>query len=208
MTRPILSSRPSSWHLITALLVAIALSIVSTAWGSPGAHGPNGEHLDTPAQTGGATNAAPRFEAQSETFELVGPLQGGELSILINRFATNEPVLNATVEIESGPLKAAAKFHADLGDYAVDDAALLQALALPGEHSLVITVLAGADTDLLDGTLVVAASAADAHSHAHDDGLGLPLTAWLALALAAIAAAAYFLRRRSRGTVRTAGGAL
>ena len=45
----------------------------------------------------------PSFEARSEAFELVGRLQGGELSILINRFATNEPVLNATVEPSDQP---------------------------------------------------------------------------------------------------------
>ena len=74
------------------------------------------------------------MEAKSETFELVARLGGGELSILIDRFETNEPVLNAQVEVESGKLKAVAKFHADQGDYAVDDAALLGALGQPGAH--------------------------------------------------------------------------
>lgn len=75
----------------------------------------------------------------------MGRLQGGELSILINRFATNEPVLNATVEVETGNLKAPAKFHADMGDYAIDDANMLKALAAPGDHPMVVTVLAGND---------------------------------------------------------------
>ena len=58
------------------LLGGFALS-TGIAWASPGAHGPNGEHLDA-APTAGATSSAPRFEAKSESYELVGRLQGGE----------------------------------------------------------------------------------------------------------------------------------
>ena len=65
-------------------------------------------------------------------------------------------MLNAKLEVESGSLKAAAAFRAEAGDYVVTDAALLKALAAPGEHALVFTLVAGKDSDLLDGTLVVA----------------------------------------------------
>ncbi|MFY3386091.1 hypothetical protein [Paracidovorax sp. MALMAid1276] len=173
----------------------------SAAWASPGAHGPNGEHLDAPGQAAASTGAAPRFEAQSDTFELVGRLQGGELSILINRFATNEPVLHAQVEVESGALKAAATFHADMGDYAVDDEAMLKQLATAGEHSLIVTVLAGPDSDLLDATLQVASPAPQAGDHGH--GHELPRAAWAlgvlaVLALLALLAAAAWRLGRSR----------
>lgn len=136
---------------------------------SPGAHGPNGEHLDAPTVSASG-KASPRIEAKSELFELVGTLAGGELSLLIDRFATNEPLLKADVEVESGGLKAKAKFHADIGDFSVDDPALLKKLSTPGEHALVITVLAGADTDLLDGVLRVTEAVSDAgHGHAHGE---------------------------------------
>lgn len=148
----------------------LAISLLAAAplqgWAGPGAHGPNGEHLDT-AQTGvvGARQASPRFEAKSDLFELVGTLAGGELSILMDRFDTNEPVLKAQVEIESGGVKAVAKFHDDIGDYSVDDPAMLKKLLTPGEHPLVITVLAGKDSDLLDAVLRV--EAMDGGDHAH-----------------------------------------
>lgn len=152
----------------TVIPAVLLLAVSTTAIASPGAHGPNGEHLDT-NQTGQIqANAAPRLDAKSELFELVARLDGGELSILIDRFATNEPVLKADVEVESGSSKAKAKFHADLGDYAVDDPAMLKLLSTPGEHPVVITVLAGQDTDLLDGVLRVTAqaqSAGEGHSH-------------------------------------------
>ena len=105
-----------------------------------------------------AARPVPRVEAKSELFELVANLKPGELSILVDRYETNEPVLGAQLEVESGSLKAIAAFRADKGDYVVTDAALLKALAAPGEHALVFTLMAGKDSDLLDGTLLVGGS--------------------------------------------------
>lgn len=143
--------------------LALALSLfTAAAAAAPGAHGPNGEHLDADQAGPAAVSAAPQLDARSELFELVARLDGGELSLLIDRYATNEPVLKAQVEVESGPLKANATFHADLGDYAVDDPALLKQLSAPGAHPLVITILAGDEADLLDGVLHVGAGQAHA----------------------------------------------
>ncbi len=185
--------------LLSAGFAAMVLSSASV-FAAPGAHGPNGEHLDTSAQAGTTSGPVPSFEARSEEFELVGRLQGGELSILINRFATNEPVLNAVVEVESGALKAPAKFHEDMGDYAIDDISMLKALAAPGEHSVVVTVLAGSDSDLLDGTLNVSAPKLNAEVHADDDSHahGSSRSIWLALALAVLAAIVWFLARKPK----------
>jgi hypothetical protein len=188
------------------------------AHAGPGAHGPGGEHLDAPQGTASAGTAAPRLEAQTELFELVARLGGGELSILIDRYATNEPVLNASVEVESGGLKAKATFHADHGDYAVDDAALLKRLSTAGEHALVITVQAGAEADLLDGTLVVgAAPTANAHGHGpdaaldhdHDSSHAVERALWIggAVLLAGMAATAVMWRQRRRTTPSPAGDA-
>ncbi len=147
------SPQPTQYRLMLAVVLPLVLLLSASAFAAPGAHGPNGEHLDGPAQTASVGSAAPRMEAKSETFELVAHLREDELSMLINRFETNEPVLDAKVEVESGAVKAVAKFHSDHGDYAIDDPAFLKALKAPGAHPLVITVLAGADTDLLEGTL-------------------------------------------------------
>lgn len=190
------------WRQLAAAVCAAMLA-GATVFAAPGAHGPNGEHLDAPAAAGGAVNAAPRFEAQSDMFEVVGRLQGGEFSMLINRFATNEPVLDAKVEIESGAVKAQAKFHADLGDYAIDDATMLKALSLPGEHPLVITVVAGADADLLDGSLKVSAPVDD-HGHGH----GVPYWVWLAVVVAVLLSAGLYYRRKARGSRTPSMGAV
>lgn len=181
-------------------LLALALTAL-LVWGNipalaaPGAHGPNGEHLDSPS-TMRAASALPRVEAKSETFELVAELRASELTIFVDRYESNEPVLGAQLEVETGPLKAVAAFRAEQGDYVVTDAAMLKALAAPGEHGLVFTLVAGEDSDLLDGTLIgtaarVAASAKDDHGHAHggdDHGHDheLERAAWIGAGVAAL----------------------
>jgi hypothetical protein len=155
----------------TTLAAALGLLLtLNPAFAAPGAHGPNGEHLDAPVASGTA-QTQPRIEARTDSFELVATLYAGELSVLIDRYATNEPVLRASLEVESGGLKAKATFHADQGDYAVDDAKLLALLRQPGEHALVFTLVASGESDLLDGTLktTAGATAAGGHGHAHDD---------------------------------------
>jgi hypothetical protein len=207
--------------LLRALATAaLAATLHFGAVAAPGAHGPNGEHLDGPTTTAAAGGSRPRIEAKSEQFELVATLSGGEFSMLIDRFATNEPVLNAQVEVESGGLKAKAPFHADLGDYAVADEAMLKLLGKPGDHALVITVIHGQESDLLDATLKVTADQAQAATeapHAHDHGgaadhghghmsgsrklwLGLGLVAAVLIALAA-------WRRRAAAKTWTGGQA-
>lgn len=187
--------------LVTALLLAVPVQA------GPGAHGPNGEHLDGPAGSAHApTTAAPRLETRSEAFELVATLAGGELSLLIDRYETNEPVLGATVEVESGGHKAQARFHADHGDYAVVDEAFLKAVSAPGEHALIITVTAGEQADLLDGVLKVMPEAAAADDHGHDHAATSRLI-WMAGGLAvltAFAGGSWLLRRRALRNGRNA----
>ena len=171
----LLIKRQPSQHLLAA--AAMALLAHTTAMAAPGAHGPNGEHLDAPT-TMRAASALPRVEAKSETFELVAELRTDELAIVVDRFESNEPVLGAQLEVESGSLKAVAAFRAEQGDYAVTDAAMLKALAAAGEHGLVFTLVAGKDSDLLDGTLVAlwgggaALAATNDHEHDHEHAHG------------------------------------
>jgi hypothetical protein len=192
------SSQPTLYRLVLAVVLPLVLLLSASAFAAPGAHGPNGEHLDGPAQTASAGSAVPRMEAKSETFELVAHLRDDELSMLVNRFETNEPVLDAKVEVESGQVKAVAKFHSDLGDYAIDDPTFLKALKAPGAHALVITVLAGSDADLLEGTLNTEGAAAGGHSHDEEHGHGVPAAVWIALALLACGVAIYVLNRGAR----------
>ena len=178
---------PSIFRSIGAILTAILMVLMPVlAWAGPGAHGPNGEHLDSP-KTDNSMQAGLRIEANSDVFELVGTLAGGELSIFIDRFVTNEPLLQAQVEVESGALKAQAKFRAEIGDYKIDDPAMLQKLSMPGEHPLVITVIAGKDSDLLDAVLSVPATLAADDHHFHWEWWALGALATLVLLGIAVA---------------------
>lgn len=184
--------------LVMAVLAGLAL-MGSFAMAGPGAHGPNGEHLDAPMGGFGAP-ARPRVVAHSETFELVAELQDGTLSIILDHHDTNEPVLGASVEIESAGIKAMALFREAQGDYALEPGDLLSLLQKPGEHALVFTIVAGADADLLDGVLVNT-QPPTAHDH---DAPSFFRWALLIAGAMALGGLALLVWRRTRGRARSA----
>lgn len=180
----------------TNVLKVIFIFVLATpqVLAAPGAHGPDGEHLVGSAASHAQGDGGARIETSSELFELVGHLQGQELSVMIDRYNSNEPVLNAELDVEFGAITAQATFHADQGDYAFDDAALLAALAKPGQHALVFTLSAGDDSDLLEGTLNVTKQY-QAHD-THDDHAHFPWRWSAAAGLILLAALGMVLRRR------------
>jgi hypothetical protein len=101
-----------------------------------------------------AADTTTRSEAQTELFELVATSGKGQLTVFLDRFATNEPVTGAKVEVESGNWKAVAQENGD-GSYRVKT----EQFGKPGRYPLQFTVQAGADTDLMETTLVVAEAA-------------------------------------------------
>lgn len=104
-----------------------------------------------------STTIAPRVDASSDIFELIGVLRAGKLTIYVDRFITNEPVSDADVDVETpgGALKAVRNGD---GTFTLD-----AAWAKAGEsHDLIFTVSAGADLDVLTGTLKVPAEAPNA----------------------------------------------
>ncbi|MBC8055206.1 MAG: hypothetical protein H7Y61_01355, partial [Rhizobiales bacterium] len=112
------------------------------------------DHGAAPTATG---SALPRFAAVSETFELVGVLNGTQLSLYLDRFADNSPVKGASIELEIGGAKVIAEPRAD-GEFA----AVLAETPRPGVLPVTATVVAGAETDLLAGEF-------DLHEAPHDD---------------------------------------
>lgn len=119
------------------------------------AHGGE-DHGDGPKPVSVA-NVAPRAEAQTELFELLATPANGQLTIFVDRFASNAPVTGAKVEVESGSWKAVAVAAGDgsSGSYRV----AAPQFAKPGSYPLLFTVEAGTDTDLIETTLVVADAA-------------------------------------------------
>lgn len=194
------NSKPFGSHLTTVTLV-LACGFSSGVR----AHGPEGDHdhasEDAAADSAQAgAHAEPRMEARTELFELVATLDGGELSVMVDRYATNEPVLGGEVEVEAGGIKAKGTFHADHGDYAFTEPALLKALAQPGHHPVVFTVVSGDDSDLIEGALHVEPGQTETAHEASGHGV----TGWkryvlgALLALAVMAVAWKLLPRRAR----------
>lgn len=89
------------------------------------------------------TSVAPRFEARSDLFELVGVLHGEELVLYLDQAANNQAIASATIEVESGAFKAEAVSVNGAFRFAAG------ALAQPGKHALTITVQTDSDIDLL-----------------------------------------------------------
>ena len=201
---------PLSTAAAIRTLVACSL-LVFAAHGiaAPGAHGPNGEHLDDRAAVRSAS-IAPRVEAHTEIFELVAELRKGEFAIVLDRYTTNEPVLGAKVEVEAGPAKASAEFRPEQGDYVVTDPAFIKALSSPGEHSLVFTILEGQDSDLLDATFRNTDGGSNRlrqhdHDHEHEHEHEFERALWGAAGLGAlglIGGVALWRQRQRRKTVR------
>lgn len=174
-----------------ARALPILILATATAWAHEGHdHGPAVQEI--------RVDAAPRAAAESEEFELVAVLEGGKLQLYLDRFASNEPVADAGIEVESGAFKGLAKAVAP-GVYTLPG----EVFAKPGKHPLTIGVQAGESADLLAATLEVPQPAAT-------PGSGGPLLwqAWWGIvlsALAGLAALVFVLARLRERTVMGAG---
>ncbi|MDO9563307.1 MAG: HlyD family efflux transporter periplasmic adaptor subunit [Bradyrhizobium sp.] len=95
-------------------------------------------------------NLAPRAEAVSELYELVAIARAGELVVYLDRFATNEQVDGATIEVETpaGPEPARA---------IANEPYRLSApwSSKPGAYDLIFTVTKDGIADLLPVTLTI-----------------------------------------------------
>ncbi len=136
-----------------------------------------------------SASIAPRFEARSDLFELVGILNGKELWLYLDKAESNEPVERAAIEIESGSFKG--KAVASQND---TFKLMAPSLAQPGQHALTITVEAGDESDLLTTTFEMkAADSPDAKKALAGNWL---VYAGVAIALALLAAAVIRMRKR------------
>ena len=171
--------------ILIAALVVVLTTFFSSAWAGEG-H----DHGDAPAAATGT--AAPRLTSHSDLFEVVGMVEGNEMKIYLDRFATNEPVTDAKIEVEIGNIKGIAAAQAD-GSYIFKN----DVFTKPGDLSVSFTVIAGKDADLLAGDLKIDGPVND---HAHDEA-AKPWLRWAAYAGGALLLAAIVfvaMRRRRR----------
>lgn len=183
MSRPLIAA---ARRLILACLAALPL-----VFGSALAHE---GHDETPAARAPVPGLAPRLAASSPDIELLAELRHDALVIYLDRFATNEPLSGATIEVEEGSNRGTA---APVGEGLYQVSAPW--LARPGRHALVFTVHAKDLDDLLNGTLEVP----EAHAAGEKAALSGFITGWKAYAAVAAAAvlliaAGVFMARRRR----------
>lgn len=151
----------------------------------------HGHDHDAPAAASGP--ALPRFSAISEVFELVGVVDGRQLTVYLDRFEDNAPVKDAKVELEIGGAKLALRQHAE-GEY---QGALAQELK-PGVIAVTASIVAGQDADILAGELDLHEAAAAQDTHARG---WRAYAAWAAGAVVVLAALIW-LGRRAAGAQR------
>jgi len=97
-----------------------------------------------------STTIAPRADASSEEFEIVLVAREGRLQIFLDTFRGNEPVGDATIEID-GP-EGTVKAEPDgTGAYGL----AAPWIAQPGDYALAITVQARGTVDVLTASLVI-----------------------------------------------------
>lgn len=167
--------------------LAALLASAAFAWPTLAQAGPGHDHGDSAPTPAGP--ALPRFAAVSESFELVGVLDGKQITLYLDRAADNAPVAGAQIELEI----AGTPFKAEANDdrYSV----VLPEAPKPGVLPITATVSAGAEMDLLAGELDLHADAhADEAAHTHS---WMAYAGWAAAGLTALAVIVLTGRRRA-----------
>ena len=100
-------------HYLVQLIAVLTLAISPTSYAGPGHdHGdekPNQQQAKT----------LPRFYAESDLYELVGVIRDKQITLYLDRYATNEAVKGANLEVEIDGVKMAVKPHGD-GEYLIE----------------------------------------------------------------------------------------
>lgn len=112
------------------------------------------DHGDAPPPI--TVQTAPRATAASALFQLVAVAQDGSLTVYLDEFDTNTPIVAAVIDVETPAGPAVATPEGEI--YRLD----APWSHTSGEHELLFTVTSGSDVDFLTATLSVAAPPAPA----------------------------------------------
>ena len=180
----------AAWSL-AAVLAGFAPQILA---------GDGHDHGESPAPTAGP--ALPRFTAVSELFEMVGVVNGKNLTVYLDRFADNSPVKDAKVDLALDGTAIALEPHAD-GEFE----ATLQDSLKPGVVSVTATVVAGEDADLLATELDVHEElAAVTHEETTETDMK-PYATWAGAGVLVLGLIGWAALRRGSSRNRSTGGA-
>jgi len=178
-------------------MAALFMALTPALAGEGHDHGEAPLAADSPAQ--------PRFTAESEDFELVGVVQGQRITMYLDRKASNEPVTQASLELEVAGKTLQAKATPE-GAFEVS---LPEPLA-DGSVPVSATVVVGDTSDLLAAEIDVHGDEHGVdHGEEHAPADATPHTSrrwlpWAGAALVVIGLLAFWGRQRR---LRTGGAA-
>ena len=122
--------------------VATFMALIFTLLSPMAIAGAGHDHAEAAPKTQGT--ALPRFVAVSEDLEMVGIVNGKQLTIYLDRFTDNSPVNDALIDIDIQGGKYKAEKHG-VGEYEV----ILKDTLKPGVIAITATIQAGDLNDLL-----------------------------------------------------------
>ena len=125
-------------HSTAATFMALIFTLLSPMAIAGEGH----DHAEAAPKTQGT--ALPRFVAFSEDLEMVGIVNGKQLTIYLDRFTDNSPVNDALIDIDIQGGKYKAEKHG-VGEYEV----ILKDTLKPGVIAITATIQAGDLNDLL-----------------------------------------------------------
>lgn len=182
-------AQSSFWR--AAALASLLLGSTAT-WAGDG-------HDHGEAAPAAAAAALPRFAAVSDDFELVGVLNGQHLTLYLDHAADNRPVADGELTLELGGEQVKVSPHR-VGEF---EAELAEPLP-DGETSIMATVTAQGQSDLLTGVLDVHVAHAE-HDHADASSRVVVLGGGVAVLGAGVLV--WALRRRTRTNAALGGAA-
>ena len=181
-----------NYPVFAAALQALAAIFLSAGLAPAVAHEGH-DHGAPPLPVQLMASLAPRMEATTPEFQLLAAFEAGSLVVWLDRAASNEPVSKAQIEVEITAAGAGAAVKGVLQERADGAYALpVPALAVPGDHALVFSVITPDGGDLLNGTLTIPAPTEATATNP----LQPPLIAGAIMLLVAIGLGTLWLRRR------------
>jgi hypothetical protein len=119
---------------------------------------------------------APTLTAVSENYELVAIVQARQMTVYLDQFKSNNPVVDADLDFDFSGTVVKATRNAD-GTYSVE---LPKKVDLKSSIAVTVTILAAAGADLLSGDLVITKSGK------HSSGSDFPVVVIVAACVIAL----------------------
>ena len=188
---PVRMAHPTFAAWALALLFLLLPLFAFAGGGDDHSHGDS-----APAPIAAMAASGSRLELKSPDVELLGVLHDGKLTLYADRYASNEPIHNAKIELESNGRKVQAQAEKD-GSYT----AAADWLKKPGKHEVVASMEADGLEDLLIGSLEVPGTKPETRGRAWLDDAKWAVGG---VAAAILLAVLFMFVRRRKGVVASA----